>query len=58
MPQVRYVGPSVDGVDLADPQVHLPRNEWVDVPAEVAKSLSSSDDFESKTTKTPSGKEG
>lgn len=55
MPQVRYVGPSVDGVDLADPQVHLPRNEWVDVPAEVAKSLSSSDDFESKTTKTKEG---
>ena len=46
MAEVRYRGDNADGVDLADPQVHLPRMEWVDVPADVARTLAKQDDFE------------
>lgn len=67
--EVRYVGTNEEGVDLTDPQVHLDRLEWVDLPAELARSLAKGGDFELDVTKkktkaapaaddTPSGKEG
>lgn len=60
MPTATYKGDRPDGVDLADPQLHFPPGESVEVSDEVAKRLPP-DQFDiskTKTTKTPSGKEG
>ncbi len=37
--------------ELGDPQVVLPRLEWVDVPADVARSLAKQDGFELEAPK-------
>lgn len=37
--------------ELADPQVTMPHGEWVDLPAEVARSLAKQDDFELEAPK-------
>lgn len=49
---VRYVGDDeAREVPLPDGQYVLPRLEWVDLPAEAARSLAKQDDFELKATK-------
>jgi hypothetical protein len=48
---VRYIGDREDGVDLAEPQVHMARLEWVDLPADIARSLNEQDDFELEAPK-------
>lgn len=69
MANVRYVGPDeAREVPLPEGQYVLPRLEWVDLPAEAARSLAKQDDFELEATKkaaktraaneSPSGEEG
>lgn len=52
MANVRYVGPDeAREVPLPDGQYVLPRLEWVDLPADAARSLAKQDDFELEATK-------
>ena len=37
--------------ELADPQILMKRMEWVDVPADVARSLAKQDGFELEASK-------